>query len=213
MKDVAFSMWKWIAVAVLAGAVGIMLLLGLGRRRGTRTYRWRMSLWALALSLLGGSAMVGTGCDEMFEAKSACYITVDIVDAGSEPDSKPDATLQEVQATCYKQWVPEDMVPQPDAGPDIQVLCYGPMPSDITNQPDSQPNDTQAPPDAIIMCYDPMPPDIESEPPPDVVEPDVQIMCYEDIPTDIKEHPKDVPDYPDLVMTCYFAGDFPEEEE
>jgi hypothetical protein len=44
-----------LVVGVLVLLVGLLLLLRVGRNRGTRAYRWRMALWRTALGLAGGT--------------------------------------------------------------------------------------------------------------------------------------------------------------
>ena len=203
MKDVALSMWKWIAVAILVGTVGGMLLLGIGRRRGTRAYRWRLALWTLALSLLGGTVMMTSGCEETFKPQVSCYDTVyQPVDLMNE-DGGPDLQSQELQATCYKQadtWREPDEASQrePDEAsgraPDessgrIFDTCYlPPLPDAFVEQPDMQS-------------------------PGDVNAPDVQIMRYEDIPPDVKPQTDSHSVLLDIPPTCYFAGEFPPDTE
>ena len=187
MKDVAFSMWKWTAVGLLVGAVGGMLLFGIGRRRGTRTYRWRLALWTLALSLPGGTVMVTAGCAGVSEKKA---------------EKKPDLQSQDLQVMCYEQ---VDVPSFYDTGSqDLPTLCY--------KSADIQPSPDIPSPDTAIMCYDPMPPDIIPDPLPDVVEPDDLIMCYKQLPDAIAEPPEVIHLDDDLLM-CYFAGDFPTDTE
>ena len=48
-------------------AVGLLVTTGLGRCRGSRCYRWRVALWALALGLMGSVA----GCKEKLPLQGA----------------------------------------------------------------------------------------------------------------------------------------------
>ncbi len=173
MKTMAVAAWKWILVGALVAVIGVLLIAG-GKKRGTRLYRWRVSLWATVLTLLGGG-MLMVGC----------------------PAEKDDGTangpkdVQDVQQLCYS-----DMQPQPD-----QVLCYAPD-MNVPDEPQTTcyadvqlPDNSQ---DQGPMCY--MPPlEVQDDPAPtcyaiDIVTPpgEVQPTCYADVGSQ-----------EDLVPTCY----------
>ncbi|MBM4356135.1 MAG: hypothetical protein FJ109_20475 [Deltaproteobacteria bacterium] len=102
MKTMALAAWKWILIGALVAVIGILLVVG-GRKRGTRLYRLRMSLWATVLALLGGG-MLMMGCPaEKDDNTATSYKDTDIQDA------------QETRQLCYK-----DIQPAPD------LLCYLP---------------------------------------------------------------------------------------
>ena len=136
MKDIVISMWKWIVVGVLLAAIGIFLVTGLGRRRGTRSYRWRMALWTLSLALLSGGVMVSQGCSVGSEKMDN--------DSVSPMDLDNEDSSQDAMIMCY-----DDIQIAPDIKPDEMIMCYKAMP-DIQD----------AKPDQMIMCYEAMPDDI-----------------------------------------------------
>jgi hypothetical protein len=212
MKEFLITFWRWIAVGALLLAVGAMLTVGLGRRRGTRTYRWRMALWTLALALMGGTVFTVASCDSSGRDFVMCYKDTASMDAEQPADTgNPD-----VPALCYAA-----DVEQP---PDVPVLCYLP---DIGPQPDVGTVEDSAVPDVPILCYAPRLPDAvvmcyEDVSAIDTVEDsgqqDVLILCYEPLPPDAVEAP-DAAENPDskdetldIPPMCYFAGSDPPQE-
>ena len=107
MREWGIETWKWIAAGALMGLLTVMMVLGLGARRGTPLYRLRLSLWMLVLGL--GGAATAVGCDGQ-------GIT-------GQPDASP-------EATCYA--APMDPPPEPvPDGPDAPdepdvIMCYDP---------------------------------------------------------------------------------------
>ena len=88
MKEVMLTSGRWIVVGALLLALGLLILTGLGRRRGTRLYRLRIDLWSFILGLAAaGGVLVGsstlTGC-------RTCYKPM---------PSEPDKTVTENQGT------------------------------------------------------------------------------------------------------------------
>jgi len=222
MKATLAAGWKWILVACIVAAVGVLMVLG-GRKRGTRLYRWRMSLWSLSLAILGGGLIIsscdtGGGSDKetVEEERGLCYAA----DFVGDPDLK-DTKAEEPFGTCYA--APEDYFSDPDVkdgklNPDITVTCYEPV-LDVQPQPDQGP-----------MCYDPaldVKPETEPEavwlddmaptcylialdavPTPDSGSPDTGPVptCYDSLPPDVKPEAaqEDVVEQPDVPgPTCY----------
>jgi len=192
MKTMAVAAWKWILVGVLVAIIGVLLVVG-GRKRGTRLYRLRMSLWTTVLALLGGGMLL-VGC----------------------PADKNDDT-----ATCYKDVGIQDVSDAvPVDQPDAQMLCYAPdmsRPDEprSTCYMDIQISDT-GDSDGVLMCYWPEP-DVKEAGPTcyaiDVVTPpgeDIQPTCYKPLPPDAVTDAVDAgqPDVPG--PTCY-APPFPED--
>ncbi|MBM4355647.1 MAG: hypothetical protein FJ109_17970 [Deltaproteobacteria bacterium] len=179
MKAMTVAAWKWIVVAALVAAVGLLLLFGFGRKRGTRTYRWRMAMWTLALSLMGGIGLISlgatmSGCDK--ESQPSCYAAVPPDTLGQDVKVNPDA-----QVTCYEP--PWDAI----VAPDVPVLCYAPRPPDteVTTEPDTP-----------VMCYEPI---LDVKPDGTTVEPEMVQTCYL---IAIDALPQDA-DEPDMQVTCY----------
>ncbi|MBM4355648.1 MAG: hypothetical protein FJ109_17975 [Deltaproteobacteria bacterium] len=190
MKTMAVAAWKWILIGALVAAIGILLVVG-GRRRGTRLYRLRMSLWATVLALLGGG-MLMVGCPAEKDDNTAT--------------SYKDADIQDAQDVCYAEIGGQS---------DGQVLCYAPdmsRPDEearVTCYVDIQVQETKN--EVPLTCYAI---DVVT-PPPDAQE--VQVMYYEDVsgiedlvPTCYKPLPPDAltdmvdagqPDVPG--PTCY----------
>jgi hypothetical protein len=207
MKAMTVAAWKWILIAALVAAVGGLLLFGLGRKRGTRTYRWRMAMWTLALSLMGGLGFISlgasmAGCEP--PGTSQCYAAVPPGDMIA-----PDSTTQpDGMVTCYEPLV--DLIPQPDN----QVMCYAPRPPDIdvNTQPDTQvmcyepiidvkEDATSIQPDMVQTCYL-VALDVEA---PDTGVPDVQVTCYAPLPPDWTEQQDAKEDQAaeDIPLMCY----------
>ncbi len=59
MKIFVAANGRWFLVGLVLLAVGLLVATGLGQRRGTRCYRWRLGLWVLALSLMGAGGVAG----------------------------------------------------------------------------------------------------------------------------------------------------------
>lgn len=142
MKSTLIVGGKWIVIAGLGLLLGLLLLAGLGRRRGTRLYRLRMGVWSLILGLTaaGGFLVLSTmsGC-------RTCY----------KPMPPPDDPNQNVQqhehggtsgtvgdqdedengggwdkGTADDEGTVEGENPvEPDQPLDPQPMCYAPMPT------------------------------------------------------------------------------------
>jgi TonB family protein len=59
MKEILLSSGRWMVVGMLLALVGILVVTGIGRRRGTRAYRVRMALWQAVLVVVGGATLLG----------------------------------------------------------------------------------------------------------------------------------------------------------
>ena len=63
MRDAAIGAGAWILVGILLAAIGLLIVTGLGRTRGTPLYRLRMNLWKTAVAAAAGAGIVlGAGC-------------------------------------------------------------------------------------------------------------------------------------------------------
>jgi hypothetical protein len=211
MKTMAVAAWKWILVGVLVAIIGVLLVVG-GRKRGTRLYRLRMSLWTTVLALLGGGMLL-VGCP---------------ADKGDGSKDATDTATQDEQRMCYA-----DIQQQPDEmGPTCYIDMGGvdgtelPPPTcyaidAVTPPPDAQEvsvmcyKDAGALEEVVPTCYKPLPPDAVSDAVSDTVDvgqPDVPgPTCYappfpQDAVTDAVDAGQ--PDVPG--PTCY-APPFPED--
>ncbi len=129
MREMGIEAWKWIAAGALMGILTVMMVLGLGARRGTPLYRLRLSLWMLVMGL-GGAA----GCDSQGITgqpdgsgdpfpEATCYAPVD---PGSEPVAEPVADVPDAPdepdepdvIMCYDSVIDMGPEPQPDASTD-----------------------------------------------------------------------------------------------
>jgi hypothetical protein len=208
MKEYMMTSGKWFAIGGLVALVGLMMAVGLGRKRGTKAYRWRVAMWALALTLLGGSTVLTTsGCDGLV----MCYDPVQ-TDLGSD---KEDVTSELPPVACYAADIgpmdsePTDMMCYlPDLGqPDQpQPTCYAEMPPDVT--PDPQSEDVQKiQPDVID----------EANETPDAIQMSDMMTCYlvadiglpeKDVSGEDKDlHDQDGKVKEDIPPMCYFAGE------
>ena len=189
MKENLVSMGRWVVAGILLLAIGVLMITGMGRKRGTRSYRWRVALWAMLLGFTGAAPLVMMGCDDEKKDKSedvqpTCYAVE--FDGWEDPDDAttdpPDqqvlcyAPRPEELVTCYK-----DAAIQP--WPDIQPTCYKPLPPDVVvmcYEDASALPDLQPPPeDIIVMCYEAA---LDVTPQQDVP----PIMCYAEAPSDVK---------------------------
>jgi len=92
---------KKLAAGILSGILSLMMLAGLGRRRGTRPYRLRLALWALVLGL-SGTTLATAGCSQFGCVE--CYsppapdVETDAEDDADDPDTPQDVPSEEDDA-------------------------------------------------------------------------------------------------------------------
>jgi hypothetical protein len=190
MKTIAIGFGKWIVLGVIFAAIGLLMALPAGRRRGTRTYGWRIALWAFAITVMAGAPVLFSASNEAMAAVSQA----DEYEDGEADKPQPKCYKPIMRKTCYvpvrtcyaPMPEPPDPPPPPDDDdddgdddgkdgktvepgpgiPDPPVMCYKPMP--------------------MPTCYEPMPPDPDPDPEPKLVpesepEPDSDdpsISCY-----------------------------------
>ena len=175
MTENLHGAWRWVLVAVVLAVLGLLLATGLGRKRGTRLYRWRMLLWGIALAMMGGSVGLASPATKGAKARSK-HRQLSTSAAGIDSfQAAPDPPKPEPRVTCYQEVAIEPEVePKP---PDPPVTCYKPMP-----------------PDPPVTCYEPMP-----VPPDDIEMP----TCYEPMPDPPDPVPTCYAPPPDPIPTCY----------
>lgn len=148
MKAMMMEWWRLALVGVLLALLGLLVVLPWGRRRGTRLYRFRMSLWTRVMTLVPAAAIImstQSGCEDKQE-RSSCYITVDkdaVYDTSTDGDvNTADQNEVDQIIQCYAR--PMDVEPEMDAVQDSNdgssvepdaIMCYA------------------APEPEIIMCY------------------------------------------------------------
>jgi hypothetical protein len=216
MKTMAFALWKWLLVAGLMAAVGVLMLVA--RKRGSRLYRLRISMYAMLLAMVGGGSLVISSCDSGGGSDKDSQTVSEDAGVGTDGNALPDE-----QMMCYAPRL--DIGPetpnQPDVESDPGVTCYEPVmdigPTDVKvdygqpmcydSVPDVKPSDTK---DAGYLndmgptCYAPLPPDVTMGDVPGT-DTDVMVLCYEALPPDVKpETAGDVVQQPDVPgPTCY----------
>ncbi len=91
MKQVLGGGAKWLVVGALVVLVGLLLLLRVGRTRGTRAYRWRMALWRTALGLAGGTFLFlgALGLSSCKEEGVAGTASTDAVPSARKASAQP----------------------------------------------------------------------------------------------------------------------------
>jgi hypothetical protein len=173
MKDVIAGAGRWTFVGLVLLLVAAMVAVGLGKKRGTRLYAWRMALYAVALTLLGGAP------------------TQVRADEPKKTGDVPPGAMK----SCY------DMaMPDPEETPEVEEpkTIYGPPPAPDP-EPEPDPDDVEPMP----TCYKPMPPLPPEPPTPVAPtrpQDDSETLCYRSLPDD--EDDKDVKDDAP-VPTCY----------
>lgn len=112
MKDLLASHGKWLLSGLLLLSIAILMLFGLGCKRGTSTYRWRMALWTAALALLG-TVSLSTGC-----TPPTCYKPMPPHTFEQPPQPPPKEPVAQPPTKPEPEPVPEVMccreLPQPD---------------------------------------------------------------------------------------------------
>jgi hypothetical protein len=141
MKDMFLSSGRWIVVGALLLALGLLILTGLGRKRGARLYRLRIDLWSAILGLaaaggvLVGSATLG-GCRTCYKpmpsepdknvtasegTDAETTVTVGTTEVKEEgDDAREDGSMEDkaqptpvVPPSCYS----APLLPPPKEGP------------------------------------------------------------------------------------------------
>lgn len=187
MKTAALSFGRWFFLGAILFVIGALTVAGAGRRRGSKAYGWRIALWALALSMMGGGTVLAAP-----QVKSPDAAAID--NTGAAEIGLGD----EIVPKCYKP-MPEEEEPKPPP-----TLCYRTMPNpDPNGDPPADPpvdgddsegdedegaGDKPKPPVVMPSCYEAMP---EPSPPP------VQPTCYAPMPTCYKPMPPDPPEEPE----------------
>lgn len=126
MKEHVLSMGKWVVVGGLFVVVGFFVISGLGQRRGTRSYRLRLATWSMLVGLMGGGALLVSGCPESsgkkgsgVDATVTCYKDIHDKDAQAIDTQEQDIQDEDVQEK-------DTNYPLQDA----IIMCYDPLPPD-----------------------------------------------------------------------------------
>ncbi len=143
--DLLGTAGRWLAVILLLATLGIVTMLGIGRRRRTAPYRIRIALWVALLSLGGGSVL-------------ASSLATDEDPPGKSGDEQPPASGQSqpspepgVYYTCYDPTIIEGELTQPEATPPAtapDVTAQPPDDPDATSQPAEEESDVKSGPSA-----------------------------------------------------------------
>jgi hypothetical protein len=126
MREYGIEAWKWIAAGALMALLTCMMVLGLGAKRGTWLYSFRLSLWMMVMGLGGAAGCSDTTLSGRPDADQQdtpvseleCYAAPwdpppePPPDTNTDPDVEPDIVCVE----CYQ--APWD--PEPDAPPDVE---------------------------------------------------------------------------------------------
>jgi hypothetical protein len=176
MKSFVAANGRWFLAGLVLVAVGLLVVTGLGQRRGTRWYRWRVGLWVLALSLMGAGGVAG--------CKGS-------VPGTEEPGGAAPKVAGEKLNPGAKANAPEGLTGKADDGEEESlVMCY----QQVMVEPEGtarNPVDVEAESPPVMMCYETVPigPEGEVEPegtarnPVDVeAAPPPVMMCYETVP-------------------------------
>ena len=96
MKGMEIMGWKLGLAALVLLFVGVITVLRLGTKRGTKMYRTRMALWALAVGLLAGGAVVAGA------SGASAEIVADVSEDETDVTASPDASVEDdMMVTCY----------------------------------------------------------------------------------------------------------------
>jgi len=96
VREWGIEAWRWIALGVLTGILTLMMILGLGARRGTPLHRLRISLWMIVIGL--GASTSGSACsDHHFTNNPTCYAATDVAEPSDDPpdENTPDMEIEE----------------------------------------------------------------------------------------------------------------------
>lgn len=131
MREMGLEAWKWAAAGALMGLLTLMMVMGLGNRRGTWLNGLRLSLWMMLISL-GGAA----GCSETTQIGHPDASDTNSGDTGyaDMSDPRPDTSVPDTEedtepdfscVECYQApWDPEpdsSTDPDEDADDDADV--------------------------------------------------------------------------------------------
>ena len=74
LKEALLLAAKWTAALAVLSVIGLMLVLRLGRKRGTRSCRCRVVMWGVVVALVG-TALTGSSCVSLFDDDDgeSCY--------------------------------------------------------------------------------------------------------------------------------------------
>ena len=96
MKGLDVVGWKLGMGALVLLVVGVFTVLRLGTRRGTKMYRTRMAMWALAVGLLAGGAVVASA------SSASAEIVADVPENETDVTASPDASAEDdMMVSCY----------------------------------------------------------------------------------------------------------------
>jgi TonB family protein len=121
MRDVAITAAAWILVALLLAVIGLLIVTGLGRTRGTPLYRLRMKLWKTAVAAAAGAGIVlGAGCANRSGVPDAGFAAPDVgsIEATEETPAAapvPDGSGEEEAAEDAAGDAIDDATAKPDA--------------------------------------------------------------------------------------------------
>lgn len=174
MKIAALSFGRWILLGAILFAVGILTVFG-ARRRGSKTYGWRIALWALALSMMGGGAVMASP-----QTKGPDAAAID--NTGAAEFGEADEILPKCaqpMPTCYKPQPPKmcyrtlPPTEPPEDPPPVPPEDGDPDDDKNDGDKDEGVGDVPKPPVVMPSCYEAMP-----DPPP----PPIQPTCYAPMP-------------------------------
>lgn len=219
MKEHMLSVGKWLVVGGLLLVVGVFVAFGLGRTRGTRSYRWRVSLWTALVGLMAGGALLVSGCPRSEPSADPADATGDKTGLRGPAKTYEGSTHPPCYGDENYDWSPQPPPPQKDVkeGPNpwqVPEVCYGHEEYDWQPQPPPPP----PPKDTIEACYGHGDFDEWSPPPaPDIVEKkdaqfpleDAIIMCYDPMPEDVavEKDTKETSEPPPPPEVCYGHDD------
>lgn len=96
MKGMDVVGWKLGMASLVFLLIGVLSMLRVGSRRGTRMYGIRLALWAIAVGLLSGGAVVAGTSSASAEVSSP--VPDNEVDIAASPDDSAEDTLY---TSCY----------------------------------------------------------------------------------------------------------------
>ena len=194
MKVHLWTAGRWVALAGIFIAIGALMAVGSGRRRGTKAYGWRIALWGLAVALMSGGALLVSQAQAGKKPPSKTIA----VDGEKVSHDEPRAKCYDPMPPpkCYKPLPPPEEDPEEVKPPDPPPTCYAPMPTCYEPMPPEPPT----PPEVQPTCYEAMPPEPPPEPPP----PEIP-TCYAPMPPPDPGPDESKTEAPeDPQMLCYY---------